>query len=146
MLVSPPLFTALSLLYFAAASFTETARRLGRPHLAGAFLLSDHPWFGPRARACCERALESPDPELIEEIHRVIEPVDVAGLGDRRRRNWFPVKAEDLLGAADKLHATTDEIEDLLRRSGFSPAPFRSRKAAVRRPRRPLRGTQGLMR
>ena len=46
-----PLFTALSLLYFAAASFTETARRLGRPHLAGAFLLSDHPWFGPRARA-----------------------------------------------------------------------------------------------
>jgi len=30
-----PLFTSLSLLYFAAASFTETARRLGRPELAG---------------------------------------------------------------------------------------------------------------
>jgi tetracycline 7-halogenase / FADH2 O2-dependent halogenase len=120
-----PLFTALSLLYFAAASFTETARRLGRPHLAGAFLLSDHPTFGPRARACCERALKSRDPALIEEIHRVIEPIDIAGLGDRCRRNWFPVEAEDLLSAADKLGATPEEIEALLRRSGFSPAPPR---------------------
>jgi tetracycline 7-halogenase / FADH2 O2-dependent halogenase len=110
-----PRFTALSLLYFAAASFTETARRLGRPQLAGAFLLSDHPWFGPRSRTCCERALT----ELIEDIHRVIEPVDVAGLGDRSRHNWYPVKAEDLLATAGKLEATPEEIEALLRRSGF---------------------------
>ena len=120
-----PLFTALSLLYFAAASFTETARRLGKPHLAGAFLLSDHPWFGPRARSCCERALKSRNPELVEEIHRVIEPIDVAGLGNRRRRNWFPVAAEDLLAAAGKLEATPEEIRALLRRSGFSPTSLR---------------------
>lgn len=118
-----PRFTALSLLYFAAASYTETARRLGRP--AGAFLLSDHPSFGPRARVCCERALKSRDPELIEEIYHVIEPVDVAGLGDRKRRNWFPVEAEDLLGAANKLEATPEEIQALLRRSGFFPTPLR---------------------
>ncbi|MEA2559344.1 MAG: tetracycline 7-halogenase / O2-dependent halogenase [Acidobacteriota bacterium] len=117
-----PRFAALSLLYFAAASYTETARRLGRPRLAGAFLLSDHPWFGPRSRTCCERALKSRDPELIEEIHRVIEPIDVAGLGDRCRRNWFPVEAEDLLAAAGKLEAAPEEIEALLRRSGFRQA------------------------
>ena len=117
-----PTFTALSLLYFAAASFTETARRLGRPHLAGAFLLSDHPLFGPQARSCCESALKSRDPELIEEIYRAIEPVDVAGLGDRSRRNRFPAEAKDLLAATGKLGATQEEIQALLRRSGFRQA------------------------
>src|SRR5204863_5893599 len=37
-----PLFAALSLLYFAAASFSETARRLDRPQLAEGFLLYRH--------------------------------------------------------------------------------------------------------
>jgi FADH2 O2-dependent halogenase len=116
-----PLFSALSLLYFAAASYTESARRLGRPQLAGAFLMSDHPGFGPQSRACCEAALNHPDPaELIERIHRVIEPIDVAGFGDRQRRNWYPVNAEDLLSAAGKLDATPEEIQKLLRRAGFA--------------------------
>jgi FADH2 O2-dependent halogenase len=116
-----PLFSALSLLYFAAASYTENARRLGRSELAGAFLMSDHPHFGPQMRACCEAALNHPDSEeLIERIHRVIEPIDVAGLGDRERRGWYPVNAEDLLNAAGKLDATPDEIQGLLRRSGFA--------------------------
>jgi hypothetical protein len=98
----------------------ETARRLGRPELAGAFLMSDHPRFGPEARACCEAALNRSDPAaLIERIFRTIEPIDVAGLGDRRRRSWYPVKAEDLLKAAGKLGATQEEIQGLLRRSGF---------------------------
>jgi FADH2 O2-dependent halogenase len=115
-----PLFSALSLLYFAAASYTESARRLGRPELAGAFLMSDHPHFGPQMRACCEAALNHPDPaELIERIHRFIEPIDVAGLGDRQRRNWYPVNAEDLLNAAGKLNATPEEILGLRRRSFF---------------------------
>jgi tetracycline 7-halogenase / FADH2 O2-dependent halogenase len=38
-----PVFVALTLLYFAAASFSETARRLGKPHLAKSFLLCDDP-------------------------------------------------------------------------------------------------------
>ena len=44
----------------------------------------------------------------------------MAGLGDRSRRNWFPVEAEDLLAAAGKLEATPEEIQELLRRSGFA--------------------------
>jgi FADH2 O2-dependent halogenase len=119
-----PLFSALSLLYFVAASYTESARRLGRPELAGAFLMSDHPRFGPELRACCEAALSRSDPAaLTERIHRAIEPIDVAGLGDRRRRNWYPVQAEDLLNAAGKLNATPEEIHGLLRRSGFFSSP-----------------------
>ena len=41
-----PVFSALSLLYFTAVSYAETARRLGKPQLAGAFLMHDHPVFG----------------------------------------------------------------------------------------------------
>jgi FADH2 O2-dependent halogenase len=56
----------------------------------------------------------------MEQIQRVIEPFDVAGLGDRSRRNWYPVKAEDLFDAAYKLGPSRAEIEKLLSRSGFS--------------------------
>jgi FADH2 O2-dependent halogenase len=112
-------FTSLSLLYFAAASFTESARRLGRPRLAGSFLMNDHPGFGPRLRACCEEA--SRGGELAERVHEAIEPIDVAGLGDRERRNWYPATAEDLVRAAGKLDAAPAEIRELLVRSGFLP-------------------------
>jgi FADH2 O2-dependent halogenase len=118
-----PLFTSLSMIYFAAASFTESARRLGRPELAGGFLMNDHPIFGPRSRDCLERARQYLTPkqreELKEQIQRVIEPFDVAGLGDLSRRNWYPVKAEDLFDAAHKLGASREEIENLLSRSVF---------------------------
>jgi FADH2 O2-dependent halogenase len=113
-----PLFSSLSMLYFAAASFTETARRLDRPELAGGFLMHDHPIFGPRSRDCLERARERLAPrereELMEQIRLAVEPFDVAGLGDHSRRNWHPVKAEDLFGAAYKLGASREELENLL--------------------------------
>jgi len=106
-----PLFVSLSLLYFAAASFAETARRLGKPNLASSFLLYDHPSFNVQELA--GRARSSDD------ILRAIEPFNVAGLGDRRRRNWYPAAAEDLLRAAPKLGAQPEEIQRLLIRCGF---------------------------
>jgi FADH2 O2-dependent halogenase len=51
------LFKRLSLLYFAAASFSETVRRLGMPARARGFLLCDDPQFGPELRACAEAAV-----------------------------------------------------------------------------------------
>jgi FADH2 O2-dependent halogenase len=88
-----PLFTSLSLLYFAAASFTETARRLGRPELAGGFLMRDHPLFGPGSRACLERARHNLTSEqredLVEQIQRIVKPFDVAGLSDSSRSGFF---------------------------------------------------------
>jgi len=119
-----PVFSAVSLLYFAAASYAETARRLGRPQLASSFLLHDHPHFGSECKRALERASavrsQRASEAVIEEIFRVIEPVDVAGLGNRARRGWYPVDAEDLLRAAHKLGATRDEILQMLERCGFS--------------------------
>lgn len=117
------LFKRLTLLYFAAASFSETARRLGRSEMARGFLLCGDPRFGPAARACTEGALARPQglarQALIDAIDRAIEPFDVAGLGDRARRDWYPARAEDLLAARAKLGATEEEITTLLARCGF---------------------------
>jgi len=122
------LFTGLSLLYFAAASFTETARRLGRPELAGSsFLLEEHPLFGPQSRVCFTRALQplgaAEKKDLLAQICETIKPVDIAGLGNRTRLNWFPVQADDLLRAASKLGANETEIRHLLFRCGFNSTP-----------------------
>jgi FADH2 O2-dependent halogenase len=114
-----PAFAALTLLYFAAASFAEASRRLGRAHRAGDFLSGDHPSFGPALRESCGLALaEPPVPRsaLLQRIRRGIEPLDVIGLSDERRRNWYPVDAADLRAAAAKLEATPGEIEELLAR------------------------------
>jgi hypothetical protein len=55
-------------------------------------------------------------------IDRTIEPFDTAGLLDRSRRDWYPVRADDLLASAGKLQASADEVQRLLERTGFLPA------------------------
>jgi FADH2 O2-dependent halogenase len=121
------LFKRTSLLYFAAASFSETVRRLGRPEMARGFLLHADSRFGPELRACSEEVARKPEGEarqaLLDRIGRAIGPVDVAGLGDRGRNDCYPVRGEDLLAAAPTLGATESQILGLLERCGFRPAP-----------------------
>jgi tetracycline 7-halogenase / FADH2 O2-dependent halogenase len=118
-----PVFVALTMIYFAAASFSETARRLGKPQLAQGFLLCDDPAFEPACARLTERSRQPLSAEqsdgLINDILEAIEPFNVAGLGRRERRNWYPVYAEDLMNGAEKLGATREDISELLRRCGF---------------------------
>ncbi len=120
----PGVFKRLTLLYFAAASFGEAARRLGRPDLAPGFLLCGHPTFAGEMKACTLAGLSVPRGsarrELEARIDRAIEPFDTIGLLDRRRRDWYPVVPEDLIESAPKLQATRDEIVELLERSGMT--------------------------
>jgi FADH2 O2-dependent halogenase len=120
------LFKRLALLYFAAASYSEAVRRLGHAERARGFLLCDDPAFAGAMGACADAALERPEgaarERLIERIDRAIAPYDVAGLGDRARRDWYPVRADDLLEGAARLGATPAEVRTLLVRSGFYAA------------------------
>jgi len=126
------LFKRLTLLYFAAASFSEASRRLNRPEQAPGFLLHAHPVFGRDLHACAMMALAGPrgraHEALLEEIDRAIEPFDIAGLGERSRRDWYQVLADDLVTSASKLNVTQVEIQTLLASSGFhtdtSTTPF----------------------
>jgi FADH2 O2-dependent halogenase len=123
----PPLFKRLGLLYFAAASFSEAARRLGRSELAPGFLLSAHPTFGPELAACASLAAARPDGSarraLERRIDAAIEPFDAAGLLDAGRRDWYPVRADDLLASAAKFDATREEVFTLLERAGMLAVP-----------------------
>ena len=122
-----PAFINLSLLYFAAASFSETARRVGKPHLASSFLLHEHPTFGPECAALLARAQNIRTLEesvsLSEDVLRSIEPFNIAGLGRKDRRNWYPVEATDLLEGHAKVDSSREDIVQLLQRCGFYPGP-----------------------
>ena len=124
-------FRRLSLLYFTAAVYSETVRRLGQPARARGFLLCDDPEFGPRMAGCCAQArtlrsrtgaeraaLRS---QLLDEIQRVIGPYDLAGLGRPDRSSRFPVDLADLYAARTKVGATSDDIDAMLRRCGAFP-------------------------
>jgi FADH2 O2-dependent halogenase len=122
-MADPEMFKRIGLLYFAAASYSEAARRLGRPHKAPGFLLSAHPRFRSDLDACVAQAMQAPTgaarSALFDRIDRAIEPFDVAGLRDRTRRDWYPALASDLLAGAHKLDASAEDAQALLVRSGF---------------------------
>ena len=80
-----PVFSALSLLYFTAVSYTETARRLGKPHLAGAFLMHDHPVFGVAMRSS---ARTSATASLRSRIHATDRRHSQGDRAIQHRRLW----------------------------------------------------------
>jgi FADH2 O2-dependent halogenase len=121
------------MLYFAAVSYSETAHRLGKPELASSFLLHNHPHFGPAMEKLLAQARTVRTPEqsaqFSEEVRSAIDPINVAGLADPGRRNWYPVVADDLRANADKLGATREDVEQLLDRCGFHAGASVSQQA-----------------
>ncbi len=117
------IFRTLTLLYFAAASFSETVRRLGRPERAQSFLLHDDPRFGPACRelfAWATRGIAANEMDVfIRKVRKTIEPFDVAGLAKENRQHCYPVDANDVLDSAGKVGASREEITAMLARSGF---------------------------
>jgi FADH2 O2-dependent halogenase len=136
------LFTTLSMFYFTAASFSEMARRLKKP-LVRQFLACGHPIFGPAmARACADirpgivdNLSGSPFPGGERGWGRVVDAeaflgqvadatacLNVAGLCDRRKRNWYGVDMADLIASSEKLGHTPDEMRAILRDASWAPA------------------------
>jgi tetracycline 7-halogenase / FADH2 O2-dependent halogenase len=111
------LFTSLSMIYFAAAGYCEMARRLGRNHLAQSFLAVDRPAFAD-ATSRLSRTLrhdDRSDPSLFAaQVKQKIDCLNVAGLCDRRKRNWYDVDLDDVIARAEKLEITSDEMRRFL--------------------------------
>ena len=100
-------FAAYSMFYFAAASFAEMSRRLGVHSPDARFLAADRAAFAaalvslsPQARAF--------DDGYVEEVARAIEPLNIAGLCDATKDNWYPVDLQDTIRAAAKLGVTQE--------------------------------------
>jgi FADH2 O2-dependent halogenase len=117
------MFSAVTMLYFAAAMTAETRRRIGAATAPPGFLLEGDAQFGPALRACLTACQAKKSSEsratCLAAIQQAIEPINLARLGDPVRRNWYPCLAEDLLNAAPKLGVSRDVIGQLLARCGF---------------------------
>lgn len=105
-------FTEVARIYFVAAIWAETLRRLGKK--APSFLLADDPEFSEMVRT-----LRTGSRKGGVARNKKIERMDLAGLTDGARRNWHPARAEDLFANAWKLPASRREIEGMLKRCGF---------------------------
>jgi FADH2 O2-dependent halogenase len=100
-------FANVTMLYFAAVSYAEAAHRSGWPEMASSFPLHDHPTFGQAARRCCLHVIQSPPnrwdqstrEEFAHQVRRAIEPINLLGLAEPMRRNWYPA-AEGVLALA----------------------------------------------
>jgi FADH2 O2-dependent halogenase len=103
-------FTAFSMFYFAAASFSEMARRLDRP--SPGFL------FAADARFRADMARLSPvahAPPIEErDVAAALDRLNVAGLSDRAKRNWYGVDLEDAVRGAEKLGVSANAVREML--------------------------------
>ncbi len=106
-------FAALSMLYFVAASFSESARRMGRPGLAPGFLMCRNRAFRSVFDATCAQSLAG-DAVSLNAVGRLLEPWNVAGLCDPARRNWYPADPADLVRNAAKVRSTPAEVTSML--------------------------------
>ena len=124
-----PLFTAYSMFYFAAAGYSEMTRRLGEPRVRR-YLAADHRQFAPAMRSYgvwLKNHARSADPSDIAEItHRIcqaIDPLNVAGLCDPSKQNWYGVDLEDVIRDAAKLGFTSDAMRQILADAPWAQPP-----------------------
>jgi flavin-dependent dehydrogenase len=108
-------FAAWSMFYFAAASFSEMSRRLSGDGWSRGFLLANDEALTTAMAALRPVAAgtASRGPSNAGAIAAAIDPINVAGLADPEKRNWYGVDVEDTVRAADKLGAAPEAVRGL---------------------------------
>ncbi len=109
-------FAPLSMFYFAAASFSEMGRRLDAPATPRRFLASDREPFTRGLRTAARRVREGrafADPARFERsVACAAGSLNVAGLCDPSKENWYGVDLEDVVRGAAKLGVTPERVRD----------------------------------
>jgi len=102
-------FAAYSMFYFAAASHGEMSRRLNVHSEHARFLASDHSAF---ADALIRLSPQSRgyDACYSAEVAAAIEPINIAGLCDVGKRNWYGVDVMDMMRGSVKLGVTAEDV------------------------------------
>jgi tetracycline 7-halogenase / FADH2 O2-dependent halogenase len=117
-------FAAYSMFYFAAASYSEMSRRLGVYSADARFLGADRSSFAdalirlsPRHRSC--------DEAYDDEVATSIQPMNIAGLCDGAKRNWYPVDFEATVRGSARLGVTADAVHQMFRDGTAIRGPVR---------------------
>ncbi|MDQ3009491.1 MAG: tryptophan 7-halogenase [Acidobacteriota bacterium] len=110
-------FTAYSMFYFAAASYSEMARRIGCHHLVRRFLAADRQPFAAQTDGLGQLLRQSSNEASATFAARVkdaIEPLNIAGLCDDSKHNWYGVDLNDVIAGAEKFGKTQAELISIL--------------------------------
>jgi len=116
-------FAAYSMFYFAAASYSEMARRLDCRHLVQRFLAADRQPFAEGMLASGQMLRQSqnvPFSTFADRVRHAVEPLNVAGLCAPRKRNWYGVDLNDVIAGAEKLGKTAAELRAILRNAAWT--------------------------
>jgi FADH2 O2-dependent halogenase len=103
--------TAWSMFYFAAASFSEMSRRLHGDGWSRGFLLREDDRFSAAMRELSP--LRDSPADFAARVAQSIAPVNVAGLADSGKRNWYAVDADETAAAAWKLGVDASRVRAL---------------------------------
>jgi hypothetical protein len=87
------------------------------------FLAADHPQFNAAMRDCSRKLLNAESGDLAEIVKTSIDCLNVAGLCDKRKRNWYGVDLEDVVIGAEKLGYKPDEMRRILDRAPWAQIP-----------------------
>jgi FADH2 O2-dependent halogenase len=117
-----PMFAAYSMFYFAAASFSEMARRSASPNTPRGFLCGDSDAFSAALERLSPAHAGTVDVARYErDIAAAVAGWNVAGLCDPEKRNWYPVDLDDAIRNADKLGLTRKQVRERLGPMACSP-------------------------
>ena len=108
-------FAALSMFYFAAASYSEIAHRIGSD--GNRFLLQNRPDFaaGLRQSAQTLRGTGDAAPDAFAaHVACAVAPVNIAGLCNPAKRNWYGVDLNDVICGAEKLGLTPTQMRQII--------------------------------
>jgi len=98
-------FTDVAMFYFAAASWSETCRRIGKRALAPGMLLSGDDAFWQGFDAYLAGECTAAD---------AIAPWNIAGLADRSKAGMYPANLSDVIAAAEKLGLSQAEMQAII--------------------------------
>jgi FADH2 O2-dependent halogenase len=114
-------FVQYSMFYFAAASHAEMARRVAPERAAAGFLRASDPGFAAAMSALSPAC--GLHGQLAARVREAVEPVNIAGLCEDRKKNWYGVDAADAIAGAPKLGVAPAAVVSVLAGLGLSPEP-----------------------
>ena len=106
-------FAALTMYYFAAASYAELLRRLGQHDDSFRFLSARDPRFR-EGIAWCRANSRAPLSTFQARVAADIAHKNVAGLADPSKRNWYGIDLEDVVRAANTFGLTEAQLRQVI--------------------------------
>jgi FADH2 O2-dependent halogenase len=107
-------FTAYSMFYFVAASFSEMARRVNPDAARGFLAAADVDFSAAMARLSPVVQMSADAARVATEVAAACEPLNIAGLCDPAKRNSYSVDLEDTVRGARKIGLSPDDVREML--------------------------------